>query len=109
MASGKKTAYILFVPIFSYFILSKELYSHYLLALILGLIGVIIVNGCRFPLGFSIGENYPFHLLNIFLSSLYSLALVLIKYIFIQYDIFMPSSLLFYDGILCIIISIIII
>ena len=53
----KKTAYILFIPIFSYFILSKELYRHHLLALILGLIDVIILNGCIFPLGFSISGN----------------------------------------------------
>ena len=66
----------------SYLILSKELYRHHLLALFLGLIDAIIVNGCRFPLGFSKVEEFHFHLMNIFLSSLYSLALVLIKYIF---------------------------
>ena len=54
----KKTAYILFVPLFSYFILSKELYRHHLLSLTLGLIGVISMNGCIFPLCFSICKDY---------------------------------------------------
>ena len=92
----------------SYLILSKELYRHHLLALFLGLIDAIIVNGCRFPLGFSKVEEFHFHLMNIFLSSLYSLALVLIKYIFTNYDIFTPYSLLFSEGIFSIIISILI-
>ena len=104
----KKTAYIIFVPIFSYFILDKKLYRHHSLALILGFIGACIINICRFPLGFSKVEEYPFHLLNIFLSSLYSLALVLIKYIMIKYVILSPYLLLFYDGIFCIVISIIV-
>ena len=104
----KKTAYIIFVPIFSYFILDKKLYRHHSLALILGFIGACIINVCRFPLGFSKVKEYPFHLLNIFLSSLYSLALVLIKYIMIKYVILSPYLLLFYDGIFCIVISIIV-
>ena len=101
----KKTGYILFVPIFSYVILDKQLYRHHSLALFLGLIGGIIVNFCRFLLEFSFISEYLYHLLNIFLSSLYSLALVLIKYIMIKYSFLSPYLLLFYDGIFCIIIS----
>jgi hypothetical protein len=104
----KKTGYIIFVPIFSYLILDKEIYKHHSLALFLGIIGGIIVNFCRFPLGFSYLYEYPFHLLNAFLSLLYSLALVLIKHIMIKYIILSPYLLLFYDGIFCIIISILI-
>ena len=102
----KKTGYILFIPIFSYFLLNKQLYRHHLLSFILGFAGAIIINACRFFLKFSYVEDYKFHILNIFLSSIYSLALVLIKYIFLKYVILSPYILLFYDGIFCIIISI---
>ena len=104
----KKLLSIIFVQIFSYFILDKEFYRHHSLVLILGFIGASIINICRFPLNFSKISEYPFHLLNIFLSSLYSLALVLIKYIMIKYVILSPYLLLFYDGIFCIVISIIV-
>ena len=102
----KKTGYILFIPIFSYFLLNKQLYRHHLLSFILGFAGAIIINACRFFLKFSYVEDYKFHILNIFLSSIYSFALVLIKYIFLKYVILSPYILLFYDGIFCIIISI---
>ena len=102
----KKTFNIFFVPLFSYFILDKVLYKHHVLALFLGLIGGFIINACRFFLGFAIVENFYFHIANIFLSSLYSLALVLIKYIMNKYIFLSPYLLLFYDGIFCIIISI---
>ena len=101
----KKTCTIIFVPLFSYFILDKVLYNHHALGLFLGFIGGFFVNACRFFLGFSKMENRYFHLLNIFLSSLYSLALVLIKYIMKKYIFLSPYLLLFYDGIFCIIIS----
>ena len=104
----KKNGHIIFVPIFSYFILSQKLYKHHILALIIGLFGVVIINGCRFPLGFCKSEQYPFHIINIFLSSFSSLALVLIKYILTEYLILTPYILLFYDGLFCIIISVLI-
>ena len=44
----KKTGYILFIPIFSYFLLNKQLYRHHLLSFILGFAGAIIINACRF-------------------------------------------------------------
>ena len=99
----KKTGYILFVPLFSYFILNKELYRHHVLALIIGLIGAFIVNFIRFILDFSKEEEYYYHLLNAFFSSLFSLALVLIKYVISNYLILSPYVFLFYDGIFCII------
>ena len=86
----KKTCTIIFVPLFSYFILDKVLYNHHALGLFLGFIGGFFVNACRFFLGFSKMENRYFHLLNIFLSSLYSLALVLIKYIMKKYIFLSP-------------------
>jgi len=102
----KKTINILFVPIFSYFILDNVLYKHHSLGLVLGLIGGIIVNACRFFLGFSLLDDIFCHILNIFLSSFYSLALVLIKYIMKKYILLSPYLLLFYDGVVCIFISI---
>ena len=105
----KKTGFIIFVPLFSYFLLDKVLYRHHILALILGSIGAFIVNYCRFPLNFSHIEDYPFHLLNILFSSMYSFALVLIKYIMAKYLILSPYVFLFYDGIFCIINSFIVI
>ena len=94
------------MPIFSYFILSQKLYKHHILALIIGLFGAVIINGCRFALGFCKSEEYPFHIISILLSSFSSLALVLIKYILTEYVILTPYILLFYDGLFCIIISI---
>ena len=49
----KRSGFIIFVPLFSYFILHKKLYRHHLFALILALIGIFILNFCRFLLGFS--------------------------------------------------------
>ena len=103
----KKTAFIVFVPILYYFILDKELHRHHILALILGFIGAFIINLYRFVLEFSDTTDYPFHLLNLFFSFLYSLALVFIKYIMSKYLILSPYIFLFYDGIFCIINSII--
>ena len=59
----KKTGLIMFVPFLCYFILKIDLYSHHILALILGFIGTFISNFCRFPLGFCTLEDYPYHLL----------------------------------------------
>ena len=102
----KKTVNFFFVPLFSYFILDKILYRHHALALFLAIIGGVIINACRFILKFSIIGDYPFHISYIFLSSLYSLALVLTKYIMKKYIFLSPYLLLFYDGVFCIIISI---
>ena len=99
----KKTIYIIFVPIFSYFMLDKKLYSHHILALIIGFIGACIINVCRFPLGFSKIDKYPYHLINLFLSSLLSFALVLTKYVMNSFLFLSPYIFLFYDGIFCII------
>ena len=102
----KKTVHFFFVPLFSYFILDKVLYRHHALALFFAIIGGIIINTCRFFLPFSTIDDYPFHISYIFLSSLYSLALVLTKYIMKKYIFLSPYLLLFYDGVFCIIISI---
>ena len=102
----KKTCNIIFVPLFSYFILDKVFYKHHVLGLFLGILGGTLVNAVRFILGFATIDNYPFHVINIFLSSFNSLALVLIKYIMKKYVFLSPYLLLFYDGVCCIIISI---
>ena len=95
----KKTGLILFVPFLCYFILKIDLYSHHILALILGFIGTFISNFCRFPLGFCTLEDYPYHLLNIFFSFLLSLSFVLIKYVMINFVMMSPYLFLFYNGI----------
>ena len=104
----KKTGYIFFVPIFSYFILHTEIHRHHVLALLLGYFGAIFVNGCRFALEISTIKDFPYHLLIALFSLLYSLALVLIKLFMIKYIFLSPYIFLFYDGIFCIINSIII-
>ena len=95
----KKTGLILFVPFISYFILKANLFNHHILSLILGLIGAFIINFCRFPLGFSKLDHYVGHLLNIFFSSILSLAFVLIKYVMKNTFIISPYLFLFYNGI----------
>ena len=99
----KRNGYIIFVPIFSIFILDKRLHRHHILALILGFIGAFIINLCRFTLKFSKTEEYKFHLLNILFSALSSFAIVLTKYTMSNYLIKSPYVFLFYDGIFCII------
>ena len=95
----KKSGLIIFVPFLSYFILKVDLFNHHKLALILGFIGAFIINFCRFPLGFSSLEDFPFHLLNIFFSFVLSLAFVLIKYVMIKFIFISPYLFLFYNGI----------
>ena len=95
----KKTGLILFVPFLCYFILKIDLFSHHILALVLGFIGAFIANFCRFPLGFSTLEDTPYHLLNIFFSFLLSLSFVLIKYVMINFVMMSPYLFLFYNGI----------
>ena len=102
----KRTGFIIFVPIFSFFILHKKLYKHHIFALILALIGSFILNFCRFPLNFAKKEDYPFHLIYIVFASFFSLSLVLIKFLFIKYLI-SPYNFLLYDGIFCIVNSLI--
>ena len=99
----KKTGYIIFVPIFSIFILDKRLHRHHLLALLLGLIGAFIINMIRFILEFAKESEYPFHLLNILFSALSSFAIVVTKYTMTNFLFKSPYVFLFYDGIFCII------
>ena len=94
----KKNGLIIFVPFLCYLLLKIDLFNHHIVALVLGFIGSLITNLCRFPLGFSKIEDYPFHLLNIFFSFLLSLAFVLIKYVMTKFVILSPYSFLFYNG-----------
>ena len=95
----RKTCFIIFVPIFAYLILHTEIHRHHYLAFLFGYFGCIFVNVTRFCLDFSYIEDYPFHLFNVFISSIHSLSLVLIKYIMIKYVLLSPYFFLFYDGI----------
>ena len=94
----KKNGLIIFVPFLCYLLLKIDLFNHHIIALILGFIGAFITNYCRFPLGFSKIEDYPFHLLNIFFSFVLSLSFVLIKYVMTKFVIILPYSFLFYNG-----------
>ena len=105
----KKNAYIIFVPIFCYLLLKNELHSHHIFSLIIGFIGAFIINLVRFILGFSKTDKILFHFLNLILSSIFSLVIVLTKYIMSKFLIKSPYIFLFYDGIFCIINSLIII
>ena len=102
----RKTLFIFFVPIFANLILHTEIHKHHYLALLFGSFGSIFVNATRFFLDYSYIEDYPFHLLNMLLSLIYSLSLVLIKYIMIKYVFLSPYIFLVYDGIFNIINSI---
>ena len=99
----KRAGFIIFVPLFSYFILDIKLYRHHWLALIISLIGVFIITASRFILDFSFFDEILYHLLNILISSMFSFSLVLIKYLMTKYFIVSPYIFLFYDGIFCII------
>lgn len=98
----KRTGFIISVPFFSYLILYKKLYKHHIVALVLALIGALIINYCRFPLGFSKSSEFLYHFLNLLLSFLFSLSLVFIKHLLTKYFI-SPYIFLFYDGVFCII------
>ena len=102
----KRSGFIIFVPLFSYFILNKILYKHHIFALILAIIGSLIINISRFCLGLSLLAEFFYHLINILFSSFFSFALVLTKYVMVKY-IITPYNFLFYDGIFCIINSLI--
>jgi hypothetical protein len=103
----KKSGLIIFVPFLSYFILKVDLFNHHILALVLGFIGTFVINFCRFPLGFSTLEDFPFHLLNMFFSFVLSFAFVLMKYVMVKFIIISPYLFLFYNGIFNIVNSLI--
>jgi len=105
----KKSCFIIFVPLFAYLILNIEIHRHHYLALLFGYFGSILINVSRFILDWSYIEDYPFHLLNILLSLIYSLSIVLIKYMMIKYVLLSPYIFLLYDGIFNIINSILLI
>ena len=98
----KRTGFIIFVPLFSYLILHKKLYKHHVFALILTIIGAIIIHITRFSLGYSTFKDIGYHILNLGFSSIFSLSLVLIKYVMVKYLIISPYNFLFYDGIFCV-------
>ena len=94
--------YIFFIPLFSKYILKENIYKHQYLSLIISLFGIIflIIPIC---LVFEKDDIIP-NLLNIIRASFYSLALILIKYLYEKYYISpFISSLLF--GIICILIT----
>ena len=101
----KRSGFIFSVPLFSYLILNKKLFRHHIFALIIAVIGILFINVCRFPLGFSSGGDFLYHILNILFSFVFSLSLVLIKYLMTKYLISFISvnMFLFYDGLFCLI------
>ena len=105
----KKSGYIIFVPIFCYFLLDHKFHKHHLLAIFLGIIGAIIINFIRFYYDYAHTKDYLYHLLNCLLSLIFSLVIVLVKYIMLNFLILSPYIFLFYDGIFSILNSLIII
>lgn len=99
----KRSGFIISVPLFSYLILNKKLFRHHIFALIIAVIGALFINCCRFPLGFSSSGDFLYHILNILFSFVFSLSLVLIKYLMTKYLISFISvnMFLFYDGLFC--------
>ena len=97
----KRTGFIIFVPLFSYYILNKKLYRHHLFALLLAIMGALILFITQLCMKDSYFHDGIYHIINIFFSSFFSLALVLIKYLMIKYLID-PYNFLFYDGLFCI-------
>ena len=102
----KRTGFIISVPIFSYFILKKVPYRHHYFATFLSIIGSCFINSSRFFYETSSLNDWPYHLINIMFSFFFTLALVLIKFLLVKY-IISPYTFLFYDGIGCMINSII--
>lgn len=100
----KRAGFIIFVPLFSYFILQKKLYRHHIFALILTIIGAIVfhINLIYFD-RLDIVKDLIYHLINLFFSSFFSLSLVLIKYLMVKFFIISPYNFLLYDGLFCII------
>ena len=105
----KRTGYIIFVPIISYFLLGHQFHRHHILGVVLGIIGAFIINFIRFYYEFCKPKEFLFHLLNGFLSLIFSLAIVMIKFIMAHFLLLSPYIFLFYDGIFCILNSLIII
>lgn len=102
----KRTGFIIFVPLFSFFILHKKLFNHHLFALFLALSGALFIQISRMFLKISQIDDYIYHLINLFFSCLFALSLVLIKYLMTKFIILSPYNFLLYDGIFCIINSI---
>ena len=102
----KRTGFIICVPLFSYLILYKKLYKHHIIALVFALIGAFIVNFIRFVLEISFIDEFLYHLLILIFSFVFYLSLVIIKYLLTKYLI-SPYIFLFYDGIFCLINSLI--
>ena len=99
----KRTGFIIFVPLFSYFILHKKLFKHHLFALFLAITGALFIQVSRMILKISLFDDYIYHFINLFFSSLFSLSLVLIKYLMTKFIILSPYNFLLYDGLFCII------
>ena len=98
----KRIGFIIFVPFFSFILLNIQFYKHHLFAIILALIGSFLLSFFRFSSGLSKIQDFRFHILYLFFSSFFSLALVLIKFVMAKYVI-EPYNVLFYDGLFCII------
>lgn len=101
-----KLGFLLIVPFFSVFILKKKFFKHHYLSFGLCIIAFILV--CSSTFLYDIKPKKEEQLRHLFYSIPLGLAFVLIKYLY-ETSFLDAFSFLFYDGILCIIIPIIVI
>ena len=104
----KKNFYIIFVPLFCYLFLKNEIHRHHIFALFLGCIGAFVINLARFVYHFAKLDKLFYHFLNIVLSSIFSLVIVLTKYIMSKFLINSPYVFIFYEGLFCILTSLLV-
>lgn len=104
----KKNFYIIFVPLFCYLFLKNEIHRHHIFALFLGCIGAFVINLARFVYHFAKLDKLFYHFLNIILSSIFSLVIVLTKYIMSKFLINSPYVFIFYEGLFCILNSLLV-
>lgn len=99
-----KLGFIIFVPIFSYFILKTKYYRHHFLSILIGLFGFIFVVLSLFFQDEEQKLSFMEHFNHFMFSIPYSLSIVLINHLFIYYLIY-PFTFLFIDGIFCVFFS----
>lgn len=99
-----KLGFTIFVPIFTYIILKTKYYRHHFVSIIIGLVGFLFIILSLFCQNEDDNPSFKDHLVHILYSIPFSLSLVLIKYLFINYFI-SSFSFLFLNGIFCLLFS----
>lgn len=100
-----KLGFVIMVPIFSRIILGFKIYEHHFFSLCLTLVGFIFLFVSLFVYNSNPAKPH-IQIIHLIFSLPFSLSLVLIKYLFLHYFI-SPFVFLFFDGIFCIVYSLI--